>query len=396
MRTARQVATRFDGIDILRGISILAVVVHHTFLRLRAGHVGLEPMASSPWAHLLFWNGNPGVTVFFAVSGFLITFTSIRRFGALGKVSPRVFYRFRFARIAPLLLALLVVLSILDLLHTPVFTINSQRTNLPRALFAALTFHLNWLEAVRGYLPPSWDVLWSLSVEEMFYLFFPLVCLALLRFLRGQGLFVALLIGFFILGPFARTSWAFNEIWKDDSYLGGMDAIALGCLTAMLVHALRSRRQHLSRLMLVSIQLSGAGLLLLIGIAPHWDWMRPLGDLGLVGTLLAIGTCMVMAATVLRGIQGSRWTAPIRWFGRHSYEVYLTHEFVVIWTVLLYVRWQHGPLPLWFAAILILSAALGALIARYFTEPLNARLRSNPQHAILSRAQEPEPIPVLK
>jgi peptidoglycan/LPS O-acetylase OafA/YrhL len=306
-----------------------------------------------------------------------------------------VFYRFRFARIAPLLLALLAVLSVLHLLHTPVFTINPQRTNLPRALFAALTFHLNWLEAVRGYLPPSWDVLWSLSVEEMFYLFFPLVCLALLRFRRGEMFFVALLIAFLIIGPFARTS-AFNEIWKDDSYLGGVDAIALGCLTAMLVHALRTRRKQLSQVWLVLTQLSGAALLLLIGIAPHWDWMRPIGNLGLVGTSLAIGTCLVMAATVLRGIEGSRWTAPVRWFGRHSYEVYLTHEFVVIWTVLLYVRWQHGPLPLWFVAILVLSAALGALVARYFTEPLNARLRSRSQHAIASKAQEPGPIPVLK
>ena len=52
-----------------------------------------------------------------------------------------------------------------------------KAVGLPRALFSALTFHLNWLEAKTGYLPANWDVMWSLSVEEMFYLFFPLVCL---------------------------------------------------------------------------------------------------------------------------------------------------------------------------------------------------------------------------
>ena len=131
-------------------------------------------------AHLLLRNGDNGVTVFFAVSGFLITLTSLRRFGSLGAMRPLMFYRIRFARIAPLLLVLLAVLSLLHLGHVEGFRIPAKTTTLPRALFAALTFHLNWLEAVHGYLPANWDVLWSLSVEEMFYLFFPLICVVLL------------------------------------------------------------------------------------------------------------------------------------------------------------------------------------------------------------------------
>ena len=85
------------------------------------------------------------------------------------------FYRIRFARIAPLLLLLLAVLSLLHLGNVQGFRIPAKTTTLPRALFAALTYHLNWLEALHGYLPGNWDVLWSLSVEEMFYLFFPLM-----------------------------------------------------------------------------------------------------------------------------------------------------------------------------------------------------------------------------
>jgi len=73
--------------------------------------------------------------------------------------------------------------------------------------------------------PGNWDILWSLSVEEMFYLFFPVVAR-----LFGRGkLFIAVLLGFVARGLFARTVFTHgNETWKEYSYLGGMDAIALG------------------------------------------------------------------------------------------------------------------------------------------------------------------------
>src|ERR1700723_4671617 len=63
----------------------------------------------------LVWNGQLGVQIFFAISGFLITSTTIRRWGSLSHVSVRGFYLMRFARIAPLLLLLLGVLSVLDI-----------------------------------------------------------------------------------------------------------------------------------------------------------------------------------------------------------------------------------------------------------------------------------------
>ncbi len=372
-------ASRFDAVDTLRGFSILAVVLLH--IRIRMQIAGFPIRQSLPhWLYyLLFNNGNNGVTVFFAISGFLITFTSLRRFGSLARMQPALFYRIRFARIAPLLLLLLAALSVLHLLHAEGFKISATTATLPRALFAALTFHLNWLEATRGYLPPNWDVLWSLSIEEMFYLFFPLLCFVLLRRRRGMKLFVALLLVFVIMGPFARTLWTTNQIWQEKSYLGGMDGIALGCLFALLTNRLlqpsedwQTRRSKWLR----ACELIGVALMALIAIWPRWHWMSYIGRSGLDGTLLSLGTCLVMVATVVRGRIGGRWTAPARWFGRRSYEVYLTHEFVVVWGTALYVKLRHGPLPLWFMAILLLSALLGAVVARYFSDPLNRRLRS--------------------
>jgi len=113
------VVPRFDGVDMLRGFSILAVVLLHIAIRMRGAGFSLEPNMPRWIFHLLFWNGDNGVTVFFAVSGFLITLTSLRRFGSLAQMRPKVFYRIRFARIAPLLLILLAILSFLHLIHSP-------------------------------------------------------------------------------------------------------------------------------------------------------------------------------------------------------------------------------------------------------------------------------------
>jgi peptidoglycan/LPS O-acetylase OafA/YrhL len=364
---------------VLRGLSILTVILLHIFIRMKSAGFSVADLLP-PWLfYLLFRNGNNGVTVFFAISGFLITFTSLRRFGALAAMRPGRFYRIRFARIAPLLLLILVVLSVLHLLQAEGFHIPPQKSTLARAIVAAVTFHLNWLEAARGYLPPNWDVLWSLSVEEMFYLFFPIVCVVLLRMRHGKLLFIALLLAFVSMGPFARSVWTTNPIWQEKSYLGGMDGIALGCLCALLTDKLvRNPALQGWRKRLVSIELTGAAMMLLIALWPRWSWMGWIGRTGLDGTILAAGTCLVIGPSVLLGTCGGPLTAPIRWFGRHSYEVYMTHEFVVVWGTQLYAKLQIGALAIWVVAIVLLCAPLGAVVAKYFSEPLNRRLRGSP------------------
>src|SRR6202021_2773473 len=117
---------------------------------------------------------------------------TLKRWGALPSINVRDFYLLRLARIGPLLLALLAVLSLLHFAGLKDFVVSARTGGLGRALLAALTFHVNVLEARRGYLPGNWDVLWSLSVEEMFYLFFPPIC-----WLLGRGqLLIAVLLGF--------------------------------------------------------------------------------------------------------------------------------------------------------------------------------------------------------
>jgi peptidoglycan/LPS O-acetylase OafA/YrhL len=361
---------RLDGIDVLRGISIFAVVILHINLRIRLAKTVLGMALPSQLVTALAWNGQNGVTIFFAVSGFLITTTALRRWKRLDQINLRDFYLLRFARIAPLLLLLLAVLSVLHLAHLPGFTIRPQQGTLGRALFAALTFHLNWFEAQRGYLPGNWDVLWSLSVEEMFYLFFPLLC----RLLRGWRL-TLLLLAFVVIGPFARTVFTHNPLWIEKSYLGSMDAIALGCLAAIALPRLRNMMQQ--RRALFTMQ--AAGVLMITLIMGFWPVNRWLGiyRTGLDVTVVAAGTCMVMLAVAHTQRQGRGISKPLRWFGEHSYEVYLTHMFVVLWMTQAFaalgnpMKWASA----WYAAIFILSAILGAITMRGYSEPMNRWLR---------------------
>jgi peptidoglycan/LPS O-acetylase OafA/YrhL len=168
--------TRLDGVDTLRGLAIFFVLMNYANMRLFLADIPYTKGLPAQLVSSLVWNGQNGVQMFFAVSGFLITSTSLRRWGSLSSVSVRDFYALRFARIAPLLLLLLALLSILHAVGLHDFIISAKTGGLGRALIAALTFHVNLLEARRGYLPGNWDILWSLSVEEMFYFFFPLIC----------------------------------------------------------------------------------------------------------------------------------------------------------------------------------------------------------------------------
>ena len=106
---------RLDGIDLLRGLAIFFVLMNHVNMRLLFATVSYTKGLPQQLVHSLVWNGECGVQVFFAISGFLITSTALRRWGEPSRVSARDFYVLRFARIAPLLIALLCVLSAFDL-----------------------------------------------------------------------------------------------------------------------------------------------------------------------------------------------------------------------------------------------------------------------------------------
>jgi peptidoglycan/LPS O-acetylase OafA/YrhL len=371
---------RLDGIDLLRGLAIFFVLMNHVNMRLLGARIAYLKFLPAQLAHFLVWNGQLGVQMFFAVSGFLITSITLRRWGSLSSVSLRDFYLFRFARIAPLLFLLLAILSGLHFAHVHNFVVNAKTGGLGRALLAALTFHVNVLEARRGYLPASWDILWSLSVEEMFYLFFPVVCRI---FGRGK-LLLAILCAFVVLGPFGRTMLAHgNEVWSEYSYLGGMEGIALGCLTAILLSSIR-----LSRPMLWALGTSGA---IIVSLSLVFSWQAYRGWLGRTGlnmTILGLGTCMFIAATAQTHWKSPRPLSPLLGIGRYSYEVYLTHMFVVFGLFSLFLKFDKPMrlVPVLFALTILIAGALGAAVARFYSDPMNQYLRNRSRRSLNLKA----------
>jgi len=330
----------------------------------------LSSLPNEIWS-FFFKSGNQGVRIFFTISGFLITTMTLKRWRRLPDLNVKDFYLFRFARIAPSLGFLLVVLTILHFNNAEYYAINPEKASYPRTLFAALTFHINWLEGQVGYLPAAWDILWSLSVEEVFYLFFPFICLLS----RKRNTFFLLLSFFIILAPFYRIHTSSNEIWSSKAYLSCMDSIAFGCLTARVIY-----EKKFSPKALTIAGLLGVTLMVFILLFKRSELMKPIAQLQIDETLLSLATALVLTYCVQASPR--KWIlvalAPFIAYGKRSYEIYLTHIFVVFWGFDMFKQMNPEDSNRFLILILVVIASgiLGYLLERFYSEPLNRLIRA--------------------
>ena len=365
------IASRNAGIDLLRGLSILLVVLHHVGLRLPPKKTQLAEWLPIWLLNGLAYNGYEAVFIFFVISGFLITSHSKARWGSLAALNWRSFYARRAARILPGLLVLLAVLSLLHGLGLDGYTIERAGQSLAGALVAALGLHLNWYEGQTGYLPANWDVLWSLSVEELFYLAFPLLCLTV----RREGLLLAGMLLLALALPWLRASIGGTEVWQEKAYLPGMAAIALGMAGALLAARVRAPRRRF----IAALAWSGAVAITAVLMFSQVLWpMLRFGSL----LLLTVGAlCMLLAFHWQAGSGATPWRFPgtgwLQQGGRLSYEIYLSHMFVVLPLVQAYQAMGLGPAWGWLAYLPAVAGSwlLGWVVARAVSQPLERAAR---------------------
>ena len=343
------------AVDGLRGIAILLVLWYHAPFLFRQ----LPEFSSqgAPWAVLgLFWRmslgGWIGVDLFFVVSGFLITLILIRVRDWAG--SSWVFWGRRALRILPLAVLYLVVLFVFARLGDPL-------KMLPRfEAWAWYAFYLGNIHiAVYGWQPLAVMILWSLAIEEQFYLFWPL----LVRMCNARQV-VLWSIGFIVMAPLVRalTLMAADYPATYVFTFCRLDALAAGAVVAVLFSSKDWQQQVVG----LGRRLAGPALALimitlLVPFSPSLPQTRPWLFSVFGYSWLAISFAVLLAASLdARGVIKVVLTSPMLTFlGRRCYALYLWHVVVSGLVIGAVQQWQVGFYAhtfLWLVTLLIIAS----------------------------------------
>ncbi len=212
---------QIPGLDGLRAIAVLLVLLVH----------GMQTpgFPTSDWVRQLVRQGHIGVDIFFVISGFLITTLLARELERKGRINLKRFYVRRTLRIAPVYCAYLAVAALCQ--YAGEFSVPSEHW------ICALTYTTNFI------YPPSWELghTWSLSVEEHFYLVWPIV-LFVAGLTGGWRMAVGCVLGCWILRcsitfvmPHVMShsdTWFYSNL-AENCTLTRMDTISMGCLLAL-------------------------------------------------------------------------------------------------------------------------------------------------------------------
>ena len=312
-------------LDGLRFYAFLGVFVYHTLPQQPAFYRGLHLPLPSLWAAVAS-SGASGVDLFFTLSAFLITTLLLRERGQTGGISLRLFYIRRILRIWPLYFAVLAVAVVLA------HTVPGQ--SLPWYYVAGyLLFVGNWINVAFGHPLSVCGPLWTVSIEEQFYLVWPV----LMKMLERRGMIIAAAVAF-LLATLSQIGVVLAGLSKGYIYYGSFSrsgSLALGILLALFADRLPGLTRGMRGLLLA------AGLAGWIG-SSGWliDQPGPLDMRAVLGRLVA----SVGAVAILYAGLGSRsrlvrseWVVRL---GKISYGLYMLHFIGLLVVIdLLHPRW---------------------------------------------------------
>jgi peptidoglycan/LPS O-acetylase OafA/YrhL len=335
----------FGSLDGLRALSIVAVIWLHSWYE--------TPYYPRLQATPVLRQGFYGVQVFFVVSGFLITTLLLREIDKYGKISLRDFYIRRALRIWPLYYAVLAIYVV----NALVFERGTQRAaSFLHYIPSFATFTYTW------FISTSWpggmfNLAWTLSTEEQFYFFWPVV----LRFLRGVWS-SALLIG--IIALKLATDHHLTERVLPPGWLPTriVQSIAIPiCMGVLLAQALHWERGFRLLYRLLGWKWSAPVMLvaMLVCLAPA----RPPFLVAFLATTALIGACVV------REDNGLAWflrLKPVAFVGTVSYGMYLLNSLCMHGVRAILQRIGLAYPPVIFLFTLAVTVAAAYLSHRYY------------------------------
>ena len=265
-----------------------------------------------------FGGGFLGVDLFFVLSGFLITTLLLEEWRDTGRIALGAFYARRALRLLPALVLLLAVLLAVSAAREPA----AEFSKMARAAAIVFFYSSNWFLVARQFPRDELSHAWSLSIEEQFYIVWPLLLLLLLRTVKSRAAIAGIVAAAMVGVAGLRALLWFKTHSFERVYFGTdthADGLLAGALAGMTAHwwGLNGKPRPVQALMLPVLGM------LLFGVWVADPWLFQGGSLainvGFASFVLSLATCPWAPLQKLFEF------GPLTWLGRLSYGIYLWH-----------------------------------------------------------------------